>query len=233
MVVQELPLQPCPEELLKVGTPILHLAGAGCEKQQLCQPLLMWVNKLVPSWLVSPWNSWVCEIGRFHPWPGSAGAGAFKNYLEGKHDHYIKIFQQGMSGLTKPLLAPIASLDLNIQQLPDFPVERWNPGVLPQHQDASGGLQVGPAHRCQHAGGALQPQADPRVLRPGRGHLLFWPSGRKIKLFSVTGALIVANFSLVMPRVQPKRQICTSGVGGGGFRSYSGLKEILLPHKKS
>lgn len=115
----------------------------------------------------------------------------------------------------------------------NFPVERWNPGVLPQHQDASGGLQVGPAHRCQHAGGALQPQADPRVLWPGRGHLLFWPSGRKIKLFSVTGALIVANFCLVMPRVQPKRQICTSGVGGGGFRSYSGLKEILLPHKKS
>lgn len=46
-------------------------------------------------------------------------------------------------------------------------VERWNSGVLSQHQNAHGWLQVWPANRCQYISGALKPQTDTSVLWPG------------------------------------------------------------------
>lgn len=49
-----------------------------------------------------------------------------------------------------------------------FPaVERGDSGILSQHKDAASWMQVGPAHRPEHAGGAFQPPTDARLLRPG------------------------------------------------------------------
>lgn len=46
-------------------------------------------------------------------------------------------------------------------------VERGDSGILSQHKDAASWMQVGPAHRPEHAGGAFQPPTDARLLRPG------------------------------------------------------------------
>lgn len=46
-------------------------------------------------------------------------------------------------------------------------VERGDSGILSQHKDAASWVQVRPAHRPEHAGGAFQPPTDARLLRPG------------------------------------------------------------------
>lgn len=46
-------------------------------------------------------------------------------------------------------------------------VERGDPGVLSQHEDAVSWLQVGPAHRPRYPSRAVQPSTKPSFLWPG------------------------------------------------------------------
>lgn len=43
-------------------------------------------------------------------------------------------------------------------------VERRDPGVLSEHEDAASGLQVGFENRPEHIGGAVQSQTDASVV---------------------------------------------------------------------